>query len=159
MNISQTLKLLSEWSIKDLYSDLQNIIKEENEEYCLFYDTTDIEIYDIPDLIWNHDGYEEAILTINNSKIHFYPILSNINLLFKKNSFILKQYKQGYDKIDKPLVIEIKEISDDKEIEKILKKNPKFKTPEDVKQNVTIRIAEKFEVERKEDTELIRLTV
>jgi len=148
-----------EFIVKDLYSDLQTLIEQENEEFCLLYDTTDIEIYDIPDLIWNHNGYEEAILTINNSKIHFYPILSNKNLLFKKDLFVLKQYKHGYDKINKPLVIEIEEISDNKEIEKILKKNPKFKTPDDVKENVTIRIAEKFEIERKDDAELIRLKV
>ena len=145
--------------VKDLYSDLQDIIKEENEEYCLFYDHNQLNVYDLPNMNWNSRGYEEARTTINNSTIHFYHSSIPINLLFKKDSFVLKQYKQGYGKTDMLLVVEIEEITDKKQIERLLKKNPKFKTADDVKENVTIRIAEKFEVERKEDAVLVRLKV
>jgi hypothetical protein len=78
-------------------------------------------------------------------------------LLFEKDSFILKQYSQGYENIDEPLVVQIQILDKDDEIRQILKSNKNFKSVEEVKQMVKIRIAEKFEVERNENAILIRI--
>ena len=81
------------------------------------------------------------------------------NLLFEKGAFILEQYRQGYERINEPLVVQVEPIDKDKEIKNILEKNKNYKSEEDVKQLVKIRIAEKFNVKRNEKAKLIRLKI
>ena len=143
--------------VKDVLSDLAREIQS-NKEYYLFY-SSEFDIHRIPNLDWNRQGIEIAIATINNSKIHLCYSLNPDILLFEKDSFILKQYAQGYENIDEPLVVKIEILDKDDEIEQILKSNKSFKSVEDVKQMVKIRLAEKFEVERNENARLIRIKV
>lgn len=141
--------------VKDIYSDLAKEIQS-NKEYYLFY-SSEFDIHKIPNLDWNRQGMETAILSINNSKIHLCYSFNPEILLFEKDSFILKQYEQGYENIDGPLVVQIEILDKEDEIKQILKSDKNFKSEEDVKQMVKIRIAEKFEVERNENAKLIRI--
>ncbi|MBU1613580.1 hypothetical protein KKC87_04100 [Patescibacteria group bacterium] len=141
--------------IKDIYSDLTKLVQP-NKEYYLFYGS-DFRIYDIPNINWSRKGIETANLTLNQSIIHLCHSHNPDNLLFEKGSFILKQHKQGYEKIDELLVVQIETIDKDGEIKEILEKNKKFESENDVKQMVKIRIAEKFEIERNKNIKLIRL--
>lgn len=143
--------------VKDALSDLAREIQS-NKEYYLFY-CSEFDIHRIPNLDWNQQGMENAIATINNSKIHFCYSFNPEILLFEKDSFILKQYAQGYENIDEPLVVKIEILDKEDEIKQILKSNKSFKSVEDVKQMVKIRLAEKFEVERNENAKLIRIKV
>lgn len=143
--------------IKDIYSDLTKLIQP-NKDYFLFYGS-DFKIYDLPNLNWSRQGIETASLEINNSIIHFCYSHNPNNLLFEKNAFVLKQYKQGYETINEPLVIQIEPIDDMKEIKTILDKNKKFKSKDEIKQMVKIRIAEKFEIERNKNIKIIRLKI
>lgn len=81
------------------------------------------------------------------------------NLLFEKGAFILEQYKQGYEKTNEQLVVQIEPIDKAEEIKGILEKNKNYKSEEDVKQLVKIRIAEKFNVKRTKEAKLIRLKI
>jgi len=142
---------------EEFLSDLTRKIQS-NKEYYLFY-SSGFDIHKIPNLDWNRQGIEIAIATINNSKIHFCHSSNPEILLFEKDSFILKQYAQGYKNIDEQLVVKIEILDKDDEIEQILKSNKSFKSIEDVKQRVKIRLAEKFEVGRTENARLIRIKV
>lgn len=141
--------------VKDVLSDLEKEIQP-NKEYYLFY-SSELDVYKIPKLDWNRQGMEIANTIINNSKIHLCYSFNPEILLFEKDSFILKQYSQGYENIDEPLVVQIQILDKDDEIRQILKSNKNFKSVEEVKQMVKIRIAEKFEVERNENAILIRI--
>jgi len=143
--------------VKDISSDLAREIQS-NKEYYLFYNS-EFDILSIPNLDWNRHGIEFAIATINNSKIHFCHSFNPEILLFEKDSFILIQYAQGYKDIDGPLVVKIETLDEDDEIREILKSNNRFKSVEDIKQMVKIRVAEKFEVVRNENARLIRIKV
>lgn len=143
--------------VRDVLSDLEKEIQP-NKEYYLFY-SSELDLYKIPKLDWNRQGMEIANTIINNSKIHLCYSFNPEILLFEKDSFILKQYSQGYENKDETLVVQIEILSKDEEIKRILKSNKSFKTVEDVKQMVKIRIAEKFEVERNDDAKLIRIKV
>ncbi|MCD4678172.1 MAG: hypothetical protein K8S18_19600 [Desulfobacula sp.] len=143
--------------VKDVLSDLAREIQS-NKEYYLFY-SSGFDIHKISNLDWNRQGVEIAIATINNSKIHLCYSSNPEILLFEKDSFILKQYAQGYKNINEPLVVKIEILDKDDEIEQILKSNKSFKSVEDVKQMVKIRLAEKFEVGRNENARLIRIKV
>lgn len=143
--------------IKEIHSDLAKEIKP-NKEYFLFYGS-DLKIHNIPNLNWSRQGIETANLNLNNSIIHFCYSYNPENLLFEKGTFILEQYKQGYEKINEPLVVQIEPIDKDTEIQTILEKNKKYKSPEDVRQLVKIRIAEKFNVKRTKNAKLIRLKI
>jgi hypothetical protein len=141
--------------VKDVLSDLEKEFQP-NKEYYLFY-SSELDVYKIPKLDWNRQGMEIANTIINNSKIHLCYSFNPEILLFEKDSFILKQYSQGYENIDEPLVVQIQILDKDDEIRQILKSNKNFKSVEEVKQMVKIRIAEKFEVERNENAILIRI--
>ena len=143
--------------IKEIYSDLAKEIQP-NKEYYLFYGS-DLEIYSIPNLNWSRQGIETANLNLNNSIIHLCHSYNPENLLFEKGAFILEQYKQGYEKINEPLVVQIEQIDKAEEIKDILEKNKNYKSEEDVKQLVKIRIAEKFNVKRTKEAKLIRLKI
>lgn len=143
--------------IKEIHSDLAKEIQP-NKEYYLFYGS-DFEIYSIPNLNWSRQGIETANLNLNNSIIHFCHSYNPENLLFEKGAFILEQYKQGYEKINEPLVVQIEPIDKEEEIQNILEKNKNYKSKEDVKQLVKIRIAEKFNVKRTKEAKLIRLKI
>ena len=144
--------------VKDLYADLKKEIKE-NKEYVLFYNG-DLwrKIIRIPGIKSEREGITYS-LEINNSKI--YLCVENIehSLLFKKGSFILEQFKEGYKDRKEPFVVEVEEFKDKKEIQNLIKSNDKFKTEEDVKQKVKIRIAEKFEIKRNKGASFVRLKV
>src|SRR3989344_2586722 len=143
--------------IKNIHSDLAKEIQP-NKEYYLFY-SSGFEIYNIPNLNWSRQGIETANLNLNNSIIHLCHSYNPENLLFEKGAFILEQYKQGYEKINEPLVVQIEPIDKAEEIKNILEKNKNYKSEEDVKQLVKIRIAEKFNVKRTKEAKLIRLKI
>ena len=136
---------------KDLYSDLAKEVIP-NKEYFLFYGA-DLDIYQLPELEWHRDNLETATLKINNSTIHL--CYSNIpeSLMFEKNAYSLTQYKQGYLKIKEPLVIQIDTL-DDTDIQKFIDAKT-FETVEEAKQMVKIRIAEKFRVDRLDESKTL----
>lgn len=146
-----------EIAIKDINTDLNGKI-EANKEYYLFYNM-DFKIYEIPHITWNRKGLDTAILKINNSTIHLCLSHDTENLLFEKEAFILEQYKQGFKKINEPLVVQVKTIDDGQEIKNILKNSKNLKSKEEVKQQIIIRISEKFIIKRNRDAKLIRLKI
>ena len=143
--------------IKDLNKDLSDIFDTTKEaEYFLFYNTNlGREIYNIPNLEWKRQDWEVATLKINKIHINFYPINIKTNLLLKKSSFLLKQYKQGYEKRDKALVRDVEELNKD-DIKKIQEQN-KDKKIDEIKQNIKIRVAEKYDIERINKNIIIRI--
>ncbi|MCF7871626.1 hypothetical protein K9L97_01205 [Candidatus Woesearchaeota archaeon] len=157
INETFNAKIDKEIIVKDLYSDLKKIIKK-NKEYVLFYNS-DIgrEIYRIPDIQWDRQEWLTASFKINDSKIFLYATNIEESLLFEKESFTLEQYKEGYEKIKQPLVVQVEEIKNKDEIKKIKESNDRFKNTQDVQQNVKIRIAEKFEIKRNKGSKFIRL--
>ena len=132
--------------IGDIYQELSKIT-ESKKEYYLFYNS-DLKIYSIPGMNWSRKDGITASLKINNSNINF--IHANIpqSILIEKDSFILKQYKQGFDKFEESLYVDIEKI-DKKEALKSGK--TKITSEEELMKKVKIRIAEKFELERNED--------
>lgn len=142
--------------LKDVISDLSKVVKE-NKEYYLFYNSK-LDIYKIPNLDYNRTRFETANLKLNNSVIHFCYANIPFNILIEKNSFILKQYSQGFDNIDEQLVIQIEDLTD-KEAKEIMDKNKKYKTIEEVKKMIKIRVAEKFELERIDGVTITRIKV
>ena len=102
-------------------------------------------------MLWSRKDGITASLKINNSNINF--IHANIpqSILIEKDSFILKQYKQGFDKFEEILYVDIEKI-DKKEAKEALKSGKtKITSEEELMKKVKIRIAEKFELERNED--------
>ena len=148
--------------VKDLYADLKKEIVKKN-EYFLFYNR-DIwdKIYEDPRLyrqLYKRQDIETRQIEINNSKIYLcYANIEN-SLLFKRGSFILEQFKEGYEGRKEPLVVEIEKIEDEDDIKNIKKKNTKLKTKEDVQQMVKLRIAEKFDIKRNDKSFFVRLKV
>src|SRR3989338_7092236 len=132
--------------IGDIYQELSKIT-ESKKEYYLFYNS-DLKIYSIPGMNWSRKDGITASLKINNSNINF--IHANIpqSILIEKDSFILKQYKQGFDKFEESLYVDIEKI-DKKEALKSGK--TKITSEEELMKKVKITIAEKFELERNED--------
>lgn len=147
-----------EITVKDLYSDLKKLIGKDK-EYSLFYNwDLGKKITQIPDI--KRDPQEGiAYLEINNSKVHLCLDRIENSLLFEKDSFILEQFKEGYEGRKEPFVVEVEEFKDKKEIQDIIKSNDQFKTEEDVKQRVKIRIAEKFNIKRSNGASFVRLKV
>lgn len=148
--------------VKDLYADMKKEIVKKK-EYFLFYNrdiwdkiSEDARLYRE---LYKSQHIETKQIEINNSKIYLcYANIEN-SLLFKKDSFILEQFKEGYEDIKEPLVVQIEEIKDKNDIKKIIKPNGRFKTEEDVKQMVKLRIAEKFEIKRNGKSSFVRLKV
>jgi hypothetical protein len=135
--------------IGDIYQELSKIT-ESKKEYCLFYNS-DLKIYSIPGMNWSRKDGITASLKIKNSNINF--IHANIpqSILIEKDSFILKQYKQGFDKFEESLYVDIEKI-DKKEAKEALKSGKtKITSEEELMKKVKIRIAEKFELGRNED--------
>ena len=165
--LSKIDKMLNEESynddkiiIKDLYADLKKLIVK-NKEYFLFYNwDLGKKIIEIPDIKGERDEGIAYSLEINNSKVHLCLEKIENSLLFVKDSFILEQFKEGYEDMKETLVVKIEEIKDKKEIE-IIKKNSKgkYKTDEDVKQKVKLKIAEKFNIKRSKGASFVRLKV
>ena len=154
--------------VKDLYADLKKEILKKK-EYFLFYNQDirdkifeDVRLYKETyksQYIETNEGWPTYLIEINDSKIYLcYANIEN-SLLFKKGSFILEQFKEGYENEKGPLVVQIEEIKDKKEIEDIKKRNEKFKTDEDVQQMVKLRIAEKFNIKRNSKSSFVRLKV
>ena len=144
-----------EISIKDASLKLPDLI-EENKEYYLIYSYSDLpRLAELDKKAIKMEGsvYE---WDIKKSKIYLIPPgdVKNI-LLFEKDTFTLQQYQQGYKKINEPLVVQVEEL-DKNDIKEVLKNNKKFKSEEDVKEKVKIRISEKFKVKRNKGL-LIRL--
>ena len=142
-----------EIKVKDLYADLSNNITS-NKTYYLFY--TGREIYNLPNIEWLREDIFVAKLKIKNSDIYLcYSRIPEI-LLIEKDAFNLKQFlnNQGEE-----LTIEINENFTEDEIKKILEFSKSLKTKEDVLKNVKIKVLEKFEVERKEGNNIIRLNI
>ncbi len=128
-------------------------------DYCLFF-SKDFDIYGLPlrklDVSWPRDGLVTAILKLNDSVIYCCRCDLDVSLMFEAKTITLKQYSQGFEDIDEQLVIQVTPI-DAKEIEKIMETNKDYHRPDDVKQMVKIRIAERYEIERKSSTPLLRL--
>ena len=163
--LSKIDKMLNEESynddkiiIKDLYVDLKKLIVKDK-EYFLFYNwDLDKKITQIPEIKRERDE-GIAYLEINNSKVYLCLERIENSLLFEKDSFILEQFKEGYESRKEPFVVEVEEFKDKKEIQDIIKSNDKFKTEEDVKQRVKIRTAEKFNIKRSKGASFVRLKV
>jgi hypothetical protein len=143
--------------VKNIISDLSEVIVP-NKDYYLFYNSN-LKIYNILDINWNKEGIEKANLDINNSKIHLCFSNNTENILFEKESFLLQQYKQGYERINEPLVVQIETIDNEEDITAILNRDNNYKSERDVKQKVKVRIAEKFDVKRTNAAKLIKLNI
>ena len=152
-------KLDKEIIIKDAYVGLKKLIRE-GKEYFLFYNSElGKKIIEIPDIKRDPQEGVAYSLEINNSKVYLCLERIENSLLFEKDSFILEQFKEGYESRKEPFVVEVEEFKDKKEIQDIIKSNDKFKTDEDVKQRVKIRIAEKFNIKRSKGASFVRLKV
>ncbi len=133
----------------EIYQDLSKIIEREKEYY--FFYNSDANIYEIPNLDWVRSGGETALLKLNNSTIHF--IHANIpkSLLIEKEEFVLKQYKKGYENHNEPLYVSAEKINE-ADAKKIIESGKlDFKSTKDVMKKIKIRIAEKFEIKRKQN--------
>jgi hypothetical protein len=137
--------------IHSLDETLKKII-ENDSDYYLFCNL-DIEIWKLPNLVWTRNGEEDAIITINNSKIYIYQLPKAPNILIKKHDFILKQYSQGYKKINNELVILIDKLTPE-DIEQL-----KAQGNSDLKlaQQLKILVSEKFEIQRKPTSKIYKL--
>lgn len=130
------------------FEDIKKMLKPSIKDYYLIYGKN-FNIYTIKNLDWTREGGEIARYKIGNSTIHFIFGNTDENILFEKNAFILKQNKKGFKNYRSPLFVELKDTFSRKELDDI-KSSPenKYETDEDVKQNVKIRIAEKFSIEK-----------
>ncbi|MBD3156056.1 MAG: hypothetical protein GF368_05385 [Candidatus Aenigmarchaeota archaeon] len=148
-----------EIEIRNFTEDVSKKIKR-GKTYYLFFGA-DQSIYDLPlnefDITWPRDRIVTAEIKINNSLIKCCRSNSAPTLLFEEKAIILRQFSQGFDEIDEQLVVKVEALEDESEIRKIIEKDNNYKSPDDVKQMVKIRIAEKFEVERKPETQIFRL--
>lgn len=156
INNSFNKKKDKEIVLKDTISDLSKIVKK-NKEYYLFYNSK-LEIYKIPNLDYNRTRFETANLKLNDSVIHFCYANIPQSILIERNSFVLKQYSQGFDNINEQLVVQVEDLTD-KDVREIMNKNKRYKNKDEVKQMVKIRVAEKFELERKAGTSIVRLKI
>lgn len=156
INNSFNKKKDKEIVLKDVISDLNKIIKK-GKEYYLFYNST-LDIYKIPSLDYNRTRFETANLKLNDSVIHLCYANVPFNILIEENSFILKQYSQGFEDIQEQLVVKIEDLTDN-DVKEIMKKNKKYENKDKVKERVKIRIAEKFELERTAGATITRLKV
>lgn len=141
--------------IDDLFINIKNNV-EDGKEYYLFHNSK-IDIYQLPNLTWIRDYWQKAELKINNSKIHIFFIHSNNTIMFKKGDFSLIQYNQGFEDRNEKLITDVELLTTDIEIQDIINSNQNsYKTADEVKQLVKIRIAEKFEIKRNDCAKIIR---
>lgn len=141
--------------VNDLFTNIKDNI-ENGQEYYLFHNST-IGIYKLPNITWTRDYWQKAKIKIDDSIINIFFIQSNQTIMFKKGDFKLIQYNQGYENENEMLFAEVEELKDEVEIQKIIDSDQnKWKTPNEVKQYVKIRVAEKFEIKRNPNAKIVR---
>ena len=143
--INTTIKKNETQKIKK-FEEIKKFLTSSEKDYYLIYGKK-FDIYTIKDINWIVNGLQTAEIKIDEYTIHFiHNIDSEDNILFEKNAFILEQNKKGFKDLGFPLFVEVKDLSIE-QVKQILSKD-KTKEELDIKQNVVIRIAEKFDIKR-----------
>jgi hypothetical protein len=131
--------------VKDLLADIDKFIKP-NKDYFLFYKFSDLKLYDIPGIEWTRESIINAKLKYKKSTIYFCNVHNDENILFEQDSLKLKQYSQGYEKINEPFVVLVNDLTDDNVTEIKKSKENDFKDESLIRTYLQVRLAEKFEL-------------
>ena len=134
---------------KNFVQELGRLLLQ-NRIYYFAYNRDDLTIYTLDKLVWVRDDQVEAELTINNSLVKFLTVHpKDKNVLFEERAIILKQNKCGFSGEDDELVIRVTDNFTEDEIKKLIATSPdKSKARDELKRQVKIRVAERFEVQK-----------
>lgn len=157
INKSIADKYDSEFVVEDLYNDLKINLIETKKEYILFINK-DFNLYDFPNFERNRKyPYYSGEIDINNSKIYIFEMYHfNSSLLVEKGEIFMNSYKNIIEE-NKGLYVKIKTLEESEIQEIVNSSSNNIKTREEAQKLVNIKVLEKFDITRKNNSKIIKL--